>query len=283
MTDQPTPHTREQLGLGASEYLRLTEDELALVLVAMKLPRIIGFEVPDDIAAGALQGAQNTLRARGGAVVQPDGTYVIDENIASIVGKGARWARLITIALKFEDGAVERHWIYMGRAPAVLHSIPEAGIHQFQTIPDGNSMLLTLAALLRMRLRNETLPNASAFKVSAEVIDEADRLRGEQGADAAYQYLLEANVPESFARTAVGPSINAVVSVMWATTGEPNAQGVVEFTERVAWVWGVPDEGGYWLLVLDRQSHTVSAIPANPAKVLDVISDFVVEDTAPAQ
>lgn len=283
MTDQPSENIREQLGLGPSEYVRLTEDELALLLIAMKMPRIMGFEVPDDVEPATLLAAKNTLRARGGAFVQPDGTFVIDENIANIVGKGARWARLITVVLKFDDESVERHWIYIGRNPSVLHSIPEPEIHQFQTIPDGNSMVLTLAGLLRMRLSNESVPDGGSFEIGLDIVNEADRLRTELGPDTAYQYLIEQNVPESFARTSISPSVNAVVSVLWPTTGDPNAQGVVEFTERVAWLWGTPDDSGYWLLVLDRENHLMNVIPANPGKVLDVISDFVVEDIQTAE
>ena len=274
---------RAQLGLGESQFLRLTDDELALVLVAMKLPRIMGFEVPDDVSPAALQGARNTLRARGGAFVQPDGTLVISEQIADMVGKGARWGRLITVVLKFEGGLFERHWVYMGRGPSVLHSLPEPGIHQFQTIPDGKSMLLTLSGLLRMRLRVQTMPDAEAFQIDPAALDEADLLRVENGSDAAYQYLVAQNFPESFAQAAVSPAINAVVSVTWPTTGEPNDAGKIEFTERVMWLWGLPDEGGYWMLFPRREQHIIEVLPANPGKVLNTIGDFVVEDIQTGQ
>jgi hypothetical protein len=281
MTEQPNIQT--QLGLGDSVYLQLTVDELALVLASSNLPRIVGYEIPADITQPTLEAAGHTLMARGGARLGADGSLVINEDIANIVGKGARWARLITLALKFENDIVEQHWIYMGHGAPVLHSIPGAGIHRFQTIPDGKSMLLALAGLLRIRLRNDAMPGNAEFNLDPKLIDDADAARKANGPEAAYKTLAKANLPDSFARSAAAPTINAVVSVLWATTGKPNTAGKFELTERVVWLWGTPDDNGYWMLFPDRKNRTIQVAPANGRKVISVISDFVAEDTKPAR
>ncbi len=274
---------REKLGLGDSVYVRLTEDELALVLAAARVPRIMGYEIPKDMPQASLEAARHTLRARGGAQLRQDGTLVISEDIANLVSKGARWGRLITLALKFENNYVERHWIYMGRGDSVLHSIPEPGIHQFQTIPDGKTMLLALAGLLRIRLRNEAAPGDAEFTVAPQLIDAAEAARKANGPEAAYQTHMAANLPESFAQSAAWPAINAVVSVLWPTTGLPNAEGKTEFTERLMWLWGAPQDSGYWMLFPDRESRTIQVVPANGRKIISVVSDFVVEDLQPVR
>jgi hypothetical protein len=281
MTEQTD--IREQLGLGDSVYLRLTEDELALVLAAARVPRILGFEIPKDLPQAALEAARHTLRARGGAQLLPDGKLLISEEIANLVSKGARWGRAITLAFKFETDYVERHWIYLGRGDAVHHSIPEAGIHQFQTIPDGKTMLLALAALLRIRLRNETAPGDTEFSVAPQVIEAADAARAANGPDAAYQTLVAANLPELFAQSAARPAINAAVSVLWPTTGQPNAQGKIDFTERLMWLWGAPEDRGYWMLFPDRETRSMRVVPASGRSVISVISDFAVEDLQPVR
>jgi hypothetical protein len=281
MTEQI--NMREKLGLGDANYMRLTEDELGLVLAAARIPRILGYEIPAEVPEGSMEAARNTLVARGGARLAPDGSVIISEEIAQIVSRGARWGRVITLALKFENDYVERHWIYMGRGDSVLHSIPEPGIHQFQTIPDGKTMLLTIAGLLRIRLRNDAAPGNSEFTVDPQLIDAADAARQANGPDAAYQTLVGANLPDSFAQSAVWPSINAVVSVLWPTTGLPNAEGKTEFTERVTWLWGAPEDQGYWMLFPDRENRTIQVAPANGRRIISVISDFAVEDLQPAR
>jgi hypothetical protein len=281
MTEQTD--IREKLGLGDSVYMRLTEDELALVLATARIPRIMGYEVPEDMPPAALEAAGHTLLARGGAQLLPDGKLVISEEIANMVSKGARWGRVITVALKFENDYVERHWIYLGRGDAVHHSIPEAGIHQFQTIPDGKTMLMVLAALLRIRLRNETAPGSTEFSVDPQLIDAADAARAANGPDAAFQTLVAADLPESFAQSAAYPAINAVVSVFWPTTGRPDAQGKIDFTERVMWLWGAPEDRGYWMLFPDRETRSIRGVPASGRNVISVISDFAVEDLQPVR
>lgn len=266
---------------GTSRYLRLTEDELTLLLTVAKLPAIVGFQLPDEVSEASLLAAQHTLRARAGAVVAPDGSLVLDSDMMDLVGTMARWGCLISLTLKFEGGQAENHWIAMGDGTTVLHSIAGPGIHQFQTIADGAALVQVLAGLLRMRLRNQSKPRTGTFTVDPQVLDEAEQRRVQAGATACEQYLLEQGMPSLFARTSVMPALNALVTVLWPTSGDTDAQGRLRMSQRVMVVWGVPDEGGYFVL-LPGTEPPVDVLPMIGGQVIDQIADFVVEATSVA-
>lgn len=276
MTNQSQQTPEEQLGLGESEYLRLTEDELALVLLGLSLPRIAGYEFPKDMTKTALDAAKNTLRARGGALLDDSGRVVIDEQIGQYVASMARFARLIMITLKMQGDLFERNWIALGNGAPMLHSIPEAGIHQFQTIPDPISMMLVISGLLRLSLEETALPGDDSFTLDLKFFDDADDLRDEKGGDELYRRLIDAKLPEAFALAAKQPTLNAAVSIMWPLT-DGSAEGEdVPFAERGFWLWGVPQ--GYWMLTPDVATRQMKVTPVNPQMILNIIGEFLTED-----
>jgi hypothetical protein len=264
---------------GTSRYLRLTEDELTLVMTAAKMPGIAGFQLPDDVTEASLLAAQNTLRARGGANLAPDGTLILDADMLTLIGTMARWGCLISVTLKFEGGKAEQHWIAMGHEATVLHSNTEAGIHQFQTIADGAALAQVLAGLLRIRLRNQSKPRSGRFTVEPQTLDEAEQKRQTAGSAACEQYLMEQGLPSLFARTSVMPTLNALVTVIAPTTGETDAQGQIRVNSYNMVVWGVPDDGGYFAL-LPGSEPPVDVVPMTGSQVIDQIADFVVDGTS---
>lgn len=248
-----------------SLLITLTQDEVALLLRMMKADGTPSFRIPTGFDESAASAASRSLRARGIAHLTPDGQFQVNDGLMAVIGTGLSFAQLLAVSHQADDGSTHNSWFYIAPGLTVQHRVAEPGIHTFQTIPDGMTMLLALAAAMELRPDKAEI-EPTQVTLPTEVWEMAREQLSAGNTQGAGAVLAEQGVSEAFARAVAEAPRRSVVSLVG---GLPNK------TLRASGLYVLDVGDGYWLAQPTVDGSQLTATATNGPKVLDCISDML--------
>lgn len=248
--------------LTPSVVLRLSQDELATILQLHHIDLLPGFDIPEDFNSDHADAATRGLLARGLANYRRDESIVINEGVVQIATLAARSQRLLLISHQSDETA-SWHWFYLNRDEfAVYHGMPMRGVHQFQTLNDGVSMLTQWSRILGLAEDVHAIPD-DIYALGRAAYDQA-RLEARRGdSDGALAILESEGLPFELASAVVNPRRSSIVSSTGLNGSSPQAN-VMVVLQTDDDIWG-----------LYPQHMEVTVRPANSETILVQIADLL--------
>lgn len=242
----------------------LSDGELTYLLRLLNAPGLLGYAPDSELDAAASALLADVLRARGFITQNDAGQFGIRDGLGVIIATGAVFGAAISLQVVDEQKRVARHWIYINPGVIVYHSMPQARVHRFATVPDALA-LATLTASI-MGIDPNQLNKVSLEPVSIALAD--------------WEHIVEMNrndQQESLAGVLEGAGLPAPVVTALTETGRRSVltllkpEGNAQVQSRTMLVFNSPS--GYWMLI--PQGDTMLMQPADARDVLDKLAEYL--------
>ena len=234
--------------------LTLSVESLLCVLHVVGLRTLPG--LGEDVAAGlseptlqiAREAGANALRAAGLAELRVDGGntpgLVLDTTLAALVLTCATAPRILYLARLDAQGRADAAYVHLGPHLAVVHTIPQAGVHRFLGLLDEAAVCRYAEGVLR--LQAQPAPRGRQLHLTKRLAAEPDEAAGGQPA---YIQRIAA---------AVGPMVaNTLVAMLRiGGQGEPSTSEGFSLLQV---------QDGFWLVETETDCEAGARVSARPA------------------
>lgn len=258
--------------------LILTRDELITFLAMTGIPTMNGLD--DEPLAGLdereiaerLNSGEQSLIHRGLLEINDQGQATLDDTLVALVGGSAVPDATLLLTQMNPDGTNDPH--YFNATPELLieHYSPRVGIHQFDYLPDLETLTARIEALLSALQAVEGVLSGVDTQISSAALGEFVEAAHNGALDRAHAALTGAGIAESIAGTLLADyttSPSWVGVAAWdLRSPEPRGGKTVMVIGSGDYCWLLDDAAGQSDQVRVRQTsgkeciHTLTALSA---------------------